>query len=665
MTKDELMNRYEEKISKLSDKEKKLREVYLKKIALGEIQGPTTCYPSIDKPWLKWHKEENILLDYDKTNVCDYFFKMVNKTDVILEYYGKKYKREDIKKEVNKYICMFGNMGVKRGDTVSFIMLDVPEIMFMWLALAKIGAVTNVIKFDESPERIKLMCDDIGKSDYMFISEVPFIVDNVVKSIELGNSVKKVISIPVTNELSIIDSARLAINEGTKGKETKKEKLNSLKEYLNNFKESNEKMKEVFKENDRIIPFKEFEKKYHFRLTDKKVPVVKKAKDDVTMIVYTGGTTGAPKGVELTNENIIASSHALRYSEVGFDEGKSALNILPPGPSYYIHGVYGLLCCGVRVNLIFNFAINEYPSLIKKYKPNIFLSGPILLKEIVDQDILEDASFVTGPMSGGDKLHLTEEERINNYFHSKNSNAVVMQGYGESESCGAASVCKQNAYVIGSVGEPLIGIDVAVFDYASYEEFLENGVKEKQFNEIGELCITGPTLMKGYRGDLEATNRVLRKHADGKIWLHTDDLGYIDEEGRIFHCGRAKRMLTRSGAKVWLSALEDIIKQHENVFDCCCVKLDDVEEREVPVAHIVFKDLSKINQTIQELDEMIKNCEPLTYIPKYYVVKDEIAVTKVNNKIDFKKLESENILDSNDYSIEQKIVKPKKLVLKK
>lgn len=657
-------DKYLEKLAQLSEKEEKLRDLYLKQLNDGTIQGPLTGYASIDKPWLKWHNKDNLLLDYDKTNICDYFFKMTNDKNVLLEYYGEKYTKDDIKKEVNKYISMFGNMGIKKGNTVSFILLDVPEILFMWLALAKIGAVANVIKFDEGPERIKLMCD-IGNSEYMFIQEVPFIVDNVVKSLEKGNKVKEIITVPVTNELSILNTARLVYNEGTKENKTSKEKLQALKKYIENFKEDNKNIKKVYKKNNKIITYKDFEKKYHFSIFDSKVPVVKNAKDDVTMIVYTGGTTGEPKGVELTNENIIASTHALKYSEVGFDEGKSSLNILPPGPSYYIHAVYGLICCGVSVNLIFNFTLDEYPDLIKKYKPNIFLSGPILLKGIVDKDILDDASFVTGPMSGGDKLHLSEEERINNYLHSKNSDAVVMQGYGESESCGAASVCKQNAYVIGSVGEPLIGIDVSVFDYVSYEEFLENGVKEKQYNEVGELCISGPTIMKGYKGDLEATNRVLRKHADGKIWLHTDDLGYIDEEGRIFHCGRAKRMITRSGAKVWLAALEDIIKKHENVFDCCCVKLDDIDEREVPVAHIVFNDPSLAKQTIEEIDEMIKNCQPLTYVPKYYVIKDEISVTKVNNKIDFKKLESENILDDNNYNIEQNIIKPKTIKLEK
>lgn len=78
--------------------------------------------------------------------------------------------------------------------------------------------------------------------------------------------------------------------------------------------------------------------------------------------------------------------------------------------------------------------------------------------------------------------------------------------------------------------------------------------------------------MKGYFEDKEETDKVLMKHKDGKVWLHTSDYGYMDKEGRIYHCGRAKRMITRSGDKVWLTAIEEIIKTHHNVFDCCVVK---------------------------------------------------------------------------------------------
>ena len=137
------------------------------------------------------------------------------------------------------------------------------------------------------------------------------------------------------------------------------------------------------------------------------------------------------------------------------------------------------------------------------------------------------------------------------------------------------------ALKVGSIGIPLRHCDVAIFEYGEFEE--------KKYGETGEICYTGPTIMKGYLNNKEAYDAMVRLHPDGRYWLHTDDLGYMDEEGRIYHQGRAKRMITRNGGKIWLGTLEDAIKSHPAIDNCCCVKLEDEIEREVPVAHVVFK----------------------------------------------------------------------------
>lgn len=156
--------------------------------------------------------------------------------------------------------------------------------------------------------------------------------------------------------------------------------------------------------------------------------------------------------------------------------------------------------------------------------------------------------------------------------------------------------------------------------------------------------------MKGYIKNPDETKKMLRMHKDGKVWLHTDDLCYMDEEGRVYHCGRAKRMLTRSGGKVWLGTIEDTIKSHSLINDCCCVKYDDSEEREVPVAHIVLEnDMNE--ELINELDALIRSKCPEIYIPKYYVIRKDIPITEVNKKVDFKTLEKENIFDKSNHVI--------------
>lgn len=664
----------------LTHEEEKLRKLYLRDLATGKIQGPPTGKASIDMPWLQWYEEDAITLERCQTNIYDYFLAFAPDNVPLLEYYGREYYKNDIVDIVQEYIGRFAGMGIKEGDTVSFMMLDVPEVLFSMLALSKLGATTNLIKFDESAERIKFMANK-GESDYMIISEVDFIVNNALDSLKLGNKVKEIITVPITEMISaksIVELAYTQVMDKTKQKiktaeekdknkqdvKTEKitvgNKLSFFYQSLTEFIDEQKAMKEKISTHSKCVTFNEWKKKYPIKSAN----VVTDGRSNVSVIVYTGGTTGKPKAVEITNDNMVAMAHDFRYSGFGFDEGKTSLNILPPGPSYYLNATYGLMCCGVKVNMISNFTISDYPKLIKQYKPNIFLSGPVLLNEIQKQNILDDTSFMTAPISGGDKYHLSEEEGFNNYIKDNDRSidenhdvAIVHQGYGESESTAAATYAKTNASVLGTIGIPLLNVKVGIFDYQTPEEYQIAPPKEKYYDEIGEICITGPTIMKGYKGDVEETNKVLRLHVDGNYWLHTDDLGHMDQAGRLFHHGRAKRMLTRAGTKVWLGALEDTIMRHPNIENCCCVKRDDEFERETPVAYVVLKD--DTNDTFAELDEMVRLSEGDSYVPQFYVKTDSIPITEVNKKVDFKKLEEQDIFDSDKYTIDGNIVTEK------
>ena len=477
----------------LTHEEEKLRKLYLRDLAIGKIQGPPTGKASIDMPWLQWYEEDAITLERCQTNIYDYFLAFAPDNVPLLEYYGREYYKNDIVDIVQEYIGRFAGMGIKEGDTVSFMMLDVPEVLFSMLALSKLGATTNLIKFDESAERIKFMANK-GESDYMIISEVDFIVNNALDSLKLGNKVKEIITVPITEMISaksIVELAYTQVMDKTKQKiktaeekdknkqdvKTEKitvgNKLSFFYQSLTEFIDEQKAMKEKISTHSKCVTFNEWKKKYPIKSAN----VVTDGRSNVSVIVYTGGTTGKPKAVEITNDNMVAMAHDFRYSGFGFDEGKTSLNILPPGPSYYLNATYGLMCCGVKVNMISNFTISDYPKLIKQYKPNIFLSGPVLLNEIQKQNILDDTSFMTAPISGGDKYHLSEEEGFNNYIKDNDRSidenhdvAIVHQGYGESESTAAATYAKTNASVLGTIGIPLLNVKVGIFDYQTPEE---------------------------------------------------------------------------------------------------------------------------------------------------------------------------------------------------
>ncbi len=591
-----------------------------------ETKQKLTGYPSIDKPWMKWYKDPSLPKIPFGKNCYDFFLETTKDyKHPLLEYYGNKYTTNDIKKEVEKTITHLTAMGVKEGDTVSFVFLNVPEAIFFWFALCKMGATTNLIKFDESPERIKFMCE-LTESQYLFVSDVPFIVQNVVGALELGLSktINKVVTVPVTASMS---------------------KTAVIKIFMENIKNIIGQSGHSIKLSSQFLKYNKWKKLY--KGTDRRT--INNGGQNVSVIMYTGGTTGGAKGVETTNDSIIASACSFMNSEMEFYAPKTSMSILPPAVSYYFNATYNLMCCGVSVNLISKFSIEEYPSLIKEHRPNVFMAGPILFKSIRESGI-DDLSFATDPISGGDKLHEEEELAYHEFSKSKNCDTWIKQGYGLTESMAGVIYSIKPALKKGSIGIPLKYAEIGVFDYMPYDEFDPEKLEEKKCGEIGELCISGPTVMKGYIKNPDETKKMLRVHKDGKVWLHTDDLCYMDEEGRVYHCGRAKRMLTRSGGKVWLGTIEDTIKSHSLINDCCCVKYDDQEEREVPVAHIVLeKDITE--ELINELDALIKSKCPEIYVPKYYVIRKDIPITEVNKKVDFKTLEKENIFDKSNHII--------------
>jgi len=597
----------EEGLSKLSQEKLNISREDSKKM---------TGFASLDKPWMKWHGEGKDKLEIPNDNFYDYFMNMTKEypsDTVLLDFMGQVgYTREEIEKKVMDNIKMFANLGVKAGDTVSFMMLNVPEVIFMFLALNKMGAISNLIKFDESPERINFMLN-LTNSKYFFISEIPPIIENVLKTVGLSNKLEKVISVPVLESIqkdSVVTPNELGL--------------------------------------PKFMSYHDFKKTY---LKDTEVKLAEKGQEKSALIVYTGGSTGDAKGVELTNKNLVAMAHGLKNSGFGFTYGKTSMNILPPAIAYYLNATCGLMICGVKTTLIPSFDIQTYPNLIDTYKPNIIFSGPILLKALQYSDI-KDFSYLTNPASGGDKLLVSEEEEINEEL-IKRGGGSVQQGYGASEETAVATCNLEKERRVGSIGVPMSNVTISIFEYQSDKE-LEYGMDKE-----GEICITGPTVMKGYLNNQEATNYVLKRHSDGRIWAHTDDFGVMDEDGFLYHRGRAKRMLTRSGTKLWLPALEEEIQKLDFVLDCCAVKFDDLNEREVPVIHLVLKETELSEEELIDLiDKFILENSPSYYLPKYYVIKENLPYSEVNKKKDFKTLEKEDILDSTNFTLNSRIIRP-------
>ena len=180
----------------------------------------------------------------------------------------------------------------------------------------------------------------------------------------------------------------------------------------------------------------------------------------------------------------------------------------------------------------------------------------------------------------------------------------------------AACATRPEQNALGSVGLPFVKVIISAFKQGTD--------KELKYGETGELCIFSPSTMVGYYGNPEETQKILRTHSDGRKWIHTGDLGYVDEDGNVFVIGRMKRMIVRfDGFKVFPTMIETVIRQCDDIKDCCAVGTDDVihSQGQLPVVFAVLKlDMKK------QVDEVVDE-----FIP-------DMPVTSIG-KVDYRKLE--------------------------
>ena len=189
---------------------------------------------------------------------------------------------------------------------------------------------------------------------------------------------------------------------------------------------------------------------------------------------------------------------------------------------------------------------------------------------------------------------------------------------------------------LGSVGIPFVFSTVSIFD-------VDSG-KELPYNEIGEVCITGPSVMLGYYGNEQETQAIIRRHSDGKAWVHSGDMGYMSENGSLFILGRLKRIIIRyDGVKVFPIMIENALLTHSAADSCCVVGMDDPEHSQgkLPLVHIVLKaeyrkDIAKVKQ---ELAAVCQKELPEYAQPAEYKFRDSLPLTPIG-KVDYRALES-------------------------
>ncbi|MBQ5955294.1 MAG: AMP-binding protein, partial [Firmicutes bacterium] len=316
-----------------------------------------------------------------------------------------------------------------------------------------------------------------------------------------------------------------------------------------------------------------------------------KRAEDPAVILYSGGTTGTQKGISLTNLNFNALSQQIVATNPMFKPGDKMLAVMP-----VFHGfglgvcIHSMLSEGGRCLLIPRFTAESYAKLIKKHKPNFIAGVPTLYEALLRIHTLDkaDLSCLKGVFSGGDSLSIELKKKFDKFLKDHNASIPVREGYGTTECVTASCLTPSHWYKEGSIGLPFPD---------TYYKIVKPGTEEEvPYGEEGEICLSGPTVMKGYIDNPEETAQTLRTHADGLTWVHTGDLGKMDEDGFIYFRQRLKRMIVTSGYNVYPSQIENVLDAHELVHMSCVIGVPDPLKMQRVVAFVMLKPDVKVSE---------------------------------------------------------------------
>lgn len=560
--------------------------------------------------WKKFYDKKDMNFDVPNISIYQYLknksLSNNYKDNIAIDYYGTKMTYTEFYKSIDKCAKAFRSQGIRRGDVVTVLSANIPEAVISFYALNKIGAVANMVHPLSAENEIK---EALQRYSTVMLVAMD-ITYSKIKNILEETDVYKTIIISAKDSMNTIMKVGYEITQGHKVEKPKK--------------------------SEDYIYWKDFIKLGEKYSKDK--VAVETKRDTPAVILHSGGTTGTPKGIVLSNGNFNAATIQAEKALPDLDRNDVILAIMP-----IFHG-FGLsvsitdaFAVGAKVVLVPTFKASEFDKLLSKYSPSVLVGVPTLFEALTTNERmnkvnLSNLKYVIG---GGDTLSKKRVENINKFLHEHGANTNFTQGFGMTEAVACVSFDLKFASRPGTVGIPWPG---------TYVQITKPGTDEEvPIGEDGEICISGPTVMLGYYNNEKETNEALHIHKDGNVWLHSGDIGSIDKDGFISYKQRLKRMIVTSGYNVYPSQIEEVLEKHPAVMDSSVIGIPHPYKVEVAKAYIALKpgyrDTPKLRE---ELDELCKKNLAKYSIPKEYEFRKSLPKTMIG-KVDFRKLQQENM----------------------
>lgn len=530
--------------------------------------------PYARKPWLKHY---DYFVPAETTIPRQSIYQALNLTATqfgdrpATAFLGANLTFAELKQQADRLATALHRLGIGKGDRVGIMLPNCPQYLVSFFAVTRLGAIVANVNPIYTAREVELVASDSGMRAMIVLDMLAPVVLGVLKQ----TRIEYVISTNLL-EYSANPQAAPAPPEGTLS-------LGGL----------------IEKVEKPELP-----------------PIDIDAEEDVAALVYTGGTTGVPKGAMLTHYNLFAATiQCSLWSGPFFPRGEGSFLVVIP----YFH-VYGLVvgCIfgvwqGSMQIPIAKFDANLLVEAIRNYKPTYFPGVPTLFISLLNNPEAVNAGLnhVHRFNSGSAPLPVEVIERF-----EAMSGASLLEGYGMTETAAiATSTAALAKRKPGSIGLPMPSTECRIVD-------LEDGDKEVPVGDEGELCIRGPQIMKGYWNNPEETSIALRNG-----WLYTGDVARMDEDGYFYIVQRKKDMIIVGGFNVYPNEIEDVLYTHPAVKECAVIGVPDQYRGEAVKAFVVLKDGARASA-----DELVEFCREKMAkykVPSYVEFRDSLPKSAV------------------------------------
>mgnify|MGYP002554025996 CR=1 FL=1 len=521
---------------------------------------------------------------------------------IAYDFMGSRTTYKNFIKEINECARALKSIGVQEGEAVTICMPNAPQTMVMFYAVNLVGAIANMVHPLSSEKEIEFTIRESGSAVCLTLDQMYGKFENIRQNVPL----RSLIITSVKDVLSPIKKKGYYLMEGRKIRVPK----DAVIIWWNNFLKNG----------------KTYKAEYAVRRVGK----------DPAAILYSGGTTGTMKGILLSNLNFNALAAQIMATNKMFKPGDKMLAVMPMFHGFGLGvSIHSMVANGGRCILIPRFTPESYAKLIKKHQPNFIAGVPTLYEALLRLPTLDkvNLSCLKGVFSGGDSLSVELKKRFDAFLKTHGAHIVVREGYGTTECVTASCLTPVHMEKEGSIGLP--------FPDTYYKIVKVGTTEEVPYGEEGEICLAGPTVMMKYINHPEETADTLKVHDDGLTWLHTGDLGMMDDDGFVYFRQRIKRMIVTSGYNVYPSQIENVLDAHEAVHMSCVIGVPDSLKIQKVVAFVMLKPGFAPNEETRAgiMRHLEKNVAKYA-MPKSIEFRDQLPKTLVG-KVAYRQLEEE------------------------